>query len=189
MKGSVRMLSTHGNVYKTKSGKNVTVREASVQDAEVMLMAASKALVDAPYMLSTAEDLKKLSLEDMQRDIEHYSTNQNYIKLVAEYENELVGAIDFRNGNKEKIAHQGSFAMTVLPQYRNHGVGRALVESLITWARNNETVEKICLEVMEDNHGAIQLYKSLNFVEEGRKAKAVKMEGRYQDLIMMALFV
>ncbi|MBH0160393.1 MULTISPECIES: hypothetical protein [Fictibacillus] len=112
------MLSTHGNVYKTKSGKTVTVREASVKDAEVMLMAASKALVDAPYMLSTAEDLKKLSLEDMQSELEHYSTNQNYIKLVAEYENELVGAIDFRNGNKEKIAHQGSFAMTVLPQYR-----------------------------------------------------------------------
>ncbi|WP_328084756.1 GNAT family N-acetyltransferase [Fictibacillus nanhaiensis] len=154
-----------------------------------MLNAAPKALVDAPYMLSTLEDLENLSLKDIKRELDYYSANPNYLKLLAEYENELVGVIDFRNGNKEKIAHQGSFAMTVLPQYRNHGVGRALVDSLISWAWNNETIEKICLEVMEDNHGAIQLYKSMNFVEEGRKAKAVKMEGRYQDLILMALFV
>lgn len=154
-----------------------------------MLITAPKALVDAPYMLSTVEDIKKLSLEDMKGELQYYSKKPNYIKLVAEYENKLVGAIDFRNGDKEKIAHQGSFAMTVLPEYRNHGVGRALVESLITWARNNDTIEKICLEVMEDNHGAIKLYKSLNFVEEGRKARGVKMEDRYQDLILMALFV
>nr|WP_313957535.1 GNAT family N-acetyltransferase [Fictibacillus phosphorivorans] len=154
-----------------------------------MLMAAPKALVDAPYMLSTVEDIEKLSFEDIKRELNYYSTNANYLKLVAEYENEIVGVIDFKNGNKEKVAHQGSFAMTVLPQYRNLGVGRALVETMISWARNNETIEKVCLEVMEDNHGAIHLYKSLNFIEEGRKARAVKIDGRYQDLIQMALFV
>jgi RimJ/RimL family protein N-acetyltransferase len=42
---------------------------------------------------------------------------------------------------------------------------------------------------MEDNHQAIHLYKSLDFVIEGRKTRAVKMDGRYQDLIQMALFV
>ncbi|WP_370630036.1 GNAT family N-acetyltransferase [Fictibacillus sp. 18YEL24] len=154
-----------------------------------MLMAAPKALVDAPYMLSTVEDIEKLSLEDIKRELNYYSTNPNYLKLVAEYENEIAGVIDFKNGNKEKVAHQGSFAMTVLPQYRNLGVGRALVETMISWARNNETIEKVCLEVMEDNHGAIHLYKSLNFIEEGRKTRAVKIDGGYQDLIQMALFV
>ncbi|MBN3555829.1 GNAT family N-acetyltransferase [Fictibacillus nanhaiensis] len=183
------MLSTHSYTYKTKTERKVTIREACLQDAERMLKAAPKALVDAPYMLTTVEDLEKLSLEDIKRELEYYAANANYLKLVAEYENEIVGVIDFRNGNKEKIAHQGSLAMTVLPHFRNLGVGRALLESLISWGKNSKTIEKICLEVMEDNHGAIQLYKSLNFVEEGRKAKAVKMDGRYQDLIMMALFV
>lgn len=189
MKGSVGIISTNVNSYKTKSGKTVTVREASVQDAERMLIAAPKALVEAPYMLSTVEDIEKVTLEDMKGLLEFYSQNPNYVKLVAEVENKLVGAIDFRNGDKEKIAHQGSFGMTVLPEYRNNGIGKALVESLITWARNNDQIEKICLEVMEENYGAINLYKSMNFVEEGRKTKAVKIENGYQDLILMALFV
>ncbi|MEC2549727.1 GNAT family N-acetyltransferase, partial [Bacillus cereus] len=34
-----------------------------------------------------------------------------------------------------------------------------------------------------------QLYKNLGFFEEGRKAKGVKLDGSYQDLILMALFV
>ncbi|MEC0050820.1 GNAT family N-acetyltransferase, partial [Bacillus cereus] len=45
------------------------------------------------------------------------------------------------------------------------------------------------LEVMEDNLGAIQLYKNLGFFEEERKAKVVKLDDGYQDLILMALFV
>ncbi|MGA4719701.1 GNAT family N-acetyltransferase [Fictibacillus nanhaiensis] len=183
------MLSTDCYTYNTKDRRKVTVRKASIHDAEMIEMAAPKALVDAPYMLSTVEDIEKLSLEDIKSELNYYSTNPNHLKLVAEYENEIAGVIDFKNGNKEKVAHQGSFAMTVLPQYRNLGVGRALVETLISWARNNETIEKVCLEVMEDNHSAIHLYKSLNFVIEGRKARAVKMDGRYQDLILMALFV
>jgi RimJ/RimL family protein N-acetyltransferase len=42
---------------------------------------------------------------------------------------------------------------------------------------------------MEKNYGAINLYKSMNFVEEGGKTKGIKIENRYQDLILMALFV
>ncbi len=42
---------------------------------------------------------------------------------------------------------------------------------------------------MEDNVGALKLYKTMGFVEEGRKIKGVKIENSYQDLILMALFV
>lgn len=61
--------------------------------------------------------------------------------------------------------------------------------TLINWAKNNSRVEKVCLEVMEGNIGAINLYKTIGFVEEGRKIKGVKLEDCYQDLILMAIFV
>ncbi|MCQ6373112.1 GNAT family N-acetyltransferase, partial [Bacillus cereus] len=89
----------------------------------------------------------------------------------------------------EKINHQWAFAMTVLPEYQNYGIERVLVETLINWAKNNSKIEKVRLEVMEDNLGAIQLYKNLGFFEEERKAKVVKLDDGYQDLILMALFV
>ena len=183
------ILSTNFGSYYTKNGKKVTVREATILDAERMLVAASKALVDAPYMLSTAEDTQKITLKDMEKVLSMIVKNPNYVQFIAEVDGRFVGAIDFRNGDKEKISHQGAFGMTVLPEYRDYGIGRALLETLINWAKNNSKIEKVCLEVMEDNIGAIKLYKTMGFVEEGRKTKGVKIENSYQDLILMALFV
>ncbi|MBY6036959.1 GNAT family N-acetyltransferase [Fictibacillus nanhaiensis] len=183
------ILSTNVFYFKSKNGKTVTIREAIEQDAERMLNSASEALTNAPYMLSTVEDIKKMSVVAMQKTLKAYHENPNYVQFIAEVDGKLVGKIDFKNGNNEKISHQGAFAMTILPEYRNYGIGRALLETLINWAKNNSKIEKVCLEVMEDNLGAIQLYKNLGFFEEGRKAKGVKLEGGYQDLILMALFV
>ena len=41
---------------------------------------------------------------------------------------------------------------------------------------------------MEDNLGAIQLYKNLASLKRVEK-QGVKLDGSYQDLILMALFV
>jgi RimJ/RimL family protein N-acetyltransferase len=171
------------------NGKTVTIREAKEQDAEEILNSASRALINAPYMLSTVEDIKKMSIVAMEKTLKAYHENPNYVQFIAEVDGKLVGKIDFKNGNNEKISHQGAFAMTILPEYRNYGIGRALLETLINWAKNNSKIEKVCLEVMEDNLGAIKLYENFGFIEEGRKAKGVKLEGGYQDLILMALFV
>lgn len=165
------ILSTNVIYFESKNGKTVTIREAKEQDAERMIMSASKALINAPYMLSSIEDVKKLSVEAIQKSLKAYYENPNYVQFIAEVDGELVGKIDFKNGNNEKISHQGAFAMTILPEYRNNGIGRALLETLINWAKNNSKIEKICLEVMEDNLGAIKLYKKLGFFEEGEKQK------------------
>ncbi|MED1113893.1 GNAT family N-acetyltransferase [Bacillus paramycoides] len=183
------ILSANVFTYKSKDGKTVIIREAKEQDAERMLDSASKALINAPYMLSTVEDVKKVSIDAIKKRLKTYHENPNYVQFIAEVDGKLVGAIDFKNGDRKKISHQGAFAMTVLPEYRNYGIGRALLETLIKWAKNNSKIEKVSLEVMEDNLGAIQLYKNLGFFEEGRQAKGVKLDGGYQDLILMALFV
>ncbi|MBH0229102.1 GNAT family N-acetyltransferase [Halobacillus yeomjeoni] len=175
--------------YETEQGKTVKIREAAEFDAESILVNAADVLEDAPYMISTVEDVKELTIADVQQMIEMYSQNPNYVQFIAEVDNKLVGAIDFKNGSKEKISHQGSFGMTVLPEYRNCGVGGALLEQLIDWAKNNNEIEKVCLEVMEGNIGAIKLYKRKGFLEEGRKIKGVKNKNEYQDLLIMALFV
>ena len=183
------ILSNNIYTYKSKNGKPVIIREAKEQDAERILNSALKALINAPYMLTTVEDVKNMSVDAIQESLKAYFENPNYVQFIAEVDGILVGAIDFKNGNKEKISHQGAFVMTILPEYRNYGIGRALLETLINWAKNNSKIEKVCLEVMEDNLGAIKLYKNLGFFEEGRKAKGVKLENGYQDLILMALFV
>ena len=54
------------------------------------------------------------------------------------------------------------------PDFRRMGYGRAVVEALIKYAKNNR-LESISLEVRESNKAAIRLYSDLGFKVEGKR--------------------
>ena len=54
------------------------------------------------------------------------------------------------------------------PDYRRRGYGRAIVESLQKYAKNNG-LDSISLEVRESNKAAIDLYTRLGFKVEGKR--------------------
>lgn len=54
------------------------------------------------------------------------------------------------------------------PDFRRMGYGKAVVESLIKYAKNNR-LESISLEVRESNKAAIHLYSDLGFKVEGKR--------------------
>ena len=54
------------------------------------------------------------------------------------------------------------------PDYRRRGYGKAVVEALIKYAKNNR-LDSISLEVRESNRAAIELYSSLGFKNEGKR--------------------
>lgn len=78
--------------------------------------------------------------------------------------------------------------MGVHPEYRRLGIGRQLVVQTIQKAKA-KGLERIELEVFASNALAIGLYEKLGFLIEGRKKRARKLDGNYDDIIEMALFV
>ena len=54
------------------------------------------------------------------------------------------------------------------PDFRRMGYGRAVVEALIKYAKN-ERLDSISLEVRESNKAAIALYTDLGFKVEGKR--------------------
>ena len=54
------------------------------------------------------------------------------------------------------------------PDYRRRGYGKAIVESLIKYAKMNG-LDSISLEVRESNAAAIELYTKLGFKVEGKR--------------------
>ncbi|MBQ8409533.1 MAG: ribosomal protein S18-alanine N-acetyltransferase [Clostridia bacterium] len=54
------------------------------------------------------------------------------------------------------------------PDFRRMGYGRAVVEALIRYAKNNR-LDSISLEVRESNRAAIALYSALGFKVEGKR--------------------
>lgn len=78
--------------------------------------------------------------------------------------------------------------MGILKSYRGQGIGNQLIAECLRLAKNHG-LEKVELEVFADNFPAIRLYEQNGFLEEGRKINARKLDGRYQDVILMGLML
>jgi ribosomal protein S18 acetylase RimI-like enzyme len=65
------------------------------------------------------------------------------------------------------------------------GLGRRLLEMLITWATSTGVVRKINLIVRTDNRRAIALYESLGFAIEGTVTRDVLDADGFHDSFLM----
>ncbi len=74
----------------------------------------------------------------------------------------------------------------VSPAHRGKGFGRVLVSVAVDHAFGNG-VRRVNLQVFVPNLEAVQLYKSMGFVEYGREPEAVYLNGSYHDGIHMSL--
>jgi RimJ/RimL family protein N-acetyltransferase len=99
---------------------------------------------------------------------------------------DVVGWCDIVRFGLEGFRHTGRLGMGLLPHVRGHGVGRRLAQMTIDDARRRG-VERIELEVFASNVRAIRLYEHLGFAHEGVRLRARKLDGEYDDNVLMAL--
>jgi RimJ/RimL family protein N-acetyltransferase len=107
-------------------------------------------------------------------------------QFVALRDNVVVGWCDISPREHEGFTHCGRLGMGVRRGLRRRGIGRRLIERTIICARERG-LERIELEVLASNTPAIRLYERVGFVQEGVKRRARKIDGAYDDLIVMAL--
>ena len=110
--------------------------------------------------------------------------------LVAEIERKLVGYImckieyGFSNFKKLGFVKKGHVvSIAVLPEHRNKGIGRALVEESLIGVKLKKA-DELYLEVRCSNNEAIRLYEKLGFVIKQR-LKAYYRDG--EDAYLMTI--
>lgn len=110
--------------------------------------------------------------------------------IVAEVEKKLVGYImckieyGFSNFKKLGFVKKGHVvSVAVLPECRQKGIGRALVEEAISGVRLKKS-DELYLEVRCSNNEAIRLYEKLGFIIKQR-LKAYYRDG--EDAYLMSI--
>jgi ribosomal protein S18 acetylase RimI-like enzyme len=82
-----------------------------------------------------------------------------------------------------KLRHKGVlWGMFVRPEARGSGLAAALVARVIEEAG----LEELRLTVVSTNTAAVRLYTRLGFTPYGLERRALKVEGRYYDELLMA---
>lgn len=167
-----------------KGGERCTIRTAKVGDA-CELLALTRTVLTGPYLISTPEEFV-FSEEEEVRWIVKHRAQEGHVAIVAEVNGAVIGLVDFRNGERARIAHRGVFGLSVDPRWQRQGVGGLLLGALLDWAGAHQTITKVALAVQADNAGAIALYRKHGFVEEGRRIREVRLgPDDYRDDILM----
>lgn len=104
--------------------------------------------------------------------------NENTYLYIATIDDKIAGYMGVQIFSGEGYVTN----VATLPEFRRMGVAKALIEEVL----KNE-MEFLTLEVRESNIPAISLYKSLNFVEVGKRPRFYREPT--EDAVLMTRFM
>jgi [ribosomal protein S5]-alanine N-acetyltransferase len=170
----------------------------------------------APVLISDRLILKPLSLQHLSQDYVSWlndaevykflETGGNYsIEQLREYleEVEKKDILFWGIHLKESDSHIGNIKID--PVNKRHGLGEygimmgrksewgkgfamEATSRVIDYCFQESEIRKITLGVVADNHAALRLYKKLGFITEGIYKDHGLYNGKYCDIVRMALF-
>ncbi|NBW41696.1 GNAT family N-acetyltransferase [bacterium] len=107
---------------------------------------------------------------------------------VVEERDNIIGWCDVARRSREGFSHAAELGMGLDLEYRGQGLGNELLKHVIE-ASKACGIEKVELDVFGSNTAARKLYERFGFTVDGIKPKARKLDGVYDDIVCMSLFL
>lgn len=170
--------------YTLKSGKTVTIKTPSLNDAAELVMLKRSYIRNTTTIPLTLEEYP----EDVEKEetlIQGFLDSDNSMLLVAEHQGKLIGNIDINGHTRLKLKHTAWLGMAIHEDWRNQGLGSYLIKRIIEWAVSHSELELIWLEAYATNAAGINLYKKSGFTECGRMPYFFKENGREIEKVQM----
>lgn len=175
--------------------KNLVIRPATINDSAVLRL-TELAIINAGIgVVQGLEDVPSTDDEygeHLKKVLEAENAEHNICVAVSEYEGEVTGFAQIERFKPQLTRHIATVSIGVHPLRQGFGIGRALMNYLLDWAKHTDKpkITRIELSVLADNTKARNLYESLGFEVEGiRKRFVLNSEDQYYDDCLMALLL
>ena len=119
-------------------------------------------------------------------------TNDSFTLACLNDDDSWMGVVSFeREGkNRERLHHKGLlFRMYVAQEFGGLGLGKQLVEAVISRVIQNTNIEQINLTVIASNLNAKKLYEQFGFTSFSVEHNAIKEGNNYYTEEQMVLFL
>jgi RimJ/RimL family protein N-acetyltransferase len=162
------------------------VREAGAGDAAA-LVALAREIGAEPEGWLIADDAWR-GVADERRYLKALRRHPHAAVFVVEDGAEIVGRLSVARDPHPASYHVADLGLMVAAGHRRQGVGRALLDRAVAWAREAR-VRKLELHVFPHNMPAIALYEDYGFVREGYRRAHYRRGSGYVDAILMAYWL
>jgi RimJ/RimL family protein N-acetyltransferase len=159
------------------------VRPAATSDAGALVRLGRSVAAEGELWLTYNR-----SSSDERRNVKSVRRDPNAAVFVAESPAGIAGRLSISRDGSVYSHHVAELGLMVAAKERRRGIGTALMEEAIKWARGSG-VTKLELHVFPHNEPAIALYRKLGFQDEGHRRRHYRIAGHYVDAILMALYL
>ena len=166
------------------------VRILNEKDAEAFWKIRLRALQENPESFGASyEEILERGIAGTAQGLGRREGAPENVTFGAFDENgQLVGLAGFRRAEETKRRHKGViWGMYVPNELRKKGIGKALLEAAIEYAKSLPDLESINLAVVLTNKEARLLFVSHGFQSYGTERNALKLHDRYFDQELMTL--
>jgi len=168
---------------------DITLREATPNDAEKLLAVMNKLNNETPFLLVNSQSLA-LNPDEMAKQLDYIFELDNQLILLAFNHEELIGVATVMGETDTPLKHIGEIGISILKDYWNCGLGTVMLEEIIYWAKEHQIIHRLEIKVQERNTRAIHLYKKMNFQIEGIIRWGFLSENNeFLDIILMSLLI
>ena len=161
------------------------IRHADPSDAEQLTRLADAVSAEPEgWLISIAGEWR--SAGDERRFLKALRRYPHAAVFVAERDDgTLVGRLSIGRDPHPASTHVADVGLMVALGARRQGVGTALLQAAVDWARE-AGVRKLELHVFPWNEAAIKLYESFGFEREGYRKGHYRRAGEDVDAVLMA---
>ena len=171
-----------------EGGQELEVRTAAPEDAEEVLGYIERVSGESSFLTFGPGELEMT----VEQEADFFRAGQgspNRTYILGFIGDELVATANVMASPRPRLRHRGELGMSVSRAFWGRGIGAAMLDHLVEWARESPMLIKLDLRVRADNTRAIPLYRGRGFVEEGVLRKQFCVQGELHDLIAMGMEV
>jgi putative acetyltransferase len=161
----------------------MNIRPARPDDAATLVaLGASIGREPEAWLLNT-EGWR--SVGDERRYLRALKRHPDAAVYVAEENGAIIGRLSIARDPHQSSRHVADLGLMVAAGYRRRGIGTALLDQAVAWARD-AGVRKLELHVFPWNEPAIRLYDRFGFEREGLRRGHYRRGAELVDVILMA---
>ena len=168
----------------SRSTSHPTVRRARPSDAAALHELQAEIYAEGRWFVGDGPP----SAQTLERRLRAFSEETTLYLVALPPKGEVCAWLELHRLTPKRLQHVAVLTLAVSENWRQRGVATKLLENAYRWAEQN-SVQKIQLNVRSNNSAALALYRVQGFEQEGCERAQIREGERYEDNLLMAKFL